>query len=195
VSLRISDGRRVARRGQRLRWRVELRHVGGGDAEGLVARVDLPRAIARVRAPGSSLRGRRLTYRVARLGPGQRRRFTITATVRRRVRARAVLLAGVLAARDDADPRDNRARDRTVLGRRRARSRSRSRAASIAALAGTERARVTPAARNRAAADHRLARRNGSLRRTRGPRLSARTTRAVRSAYGYVCRLLSAERL
>ena len=184
VALRISDGRRTARRGQTLRWRVEVRHRAGEEARNLFTRIDLPRSVTRVRTRGATLRGRRLTYRLGRLAPGKRRTYTITATVKRRTKARAVLLIGALLTGDDANPRDNRARDRNPLLRRPRRSR----AASIAALAGTERAAVTPAERRRAEADHRLARRNASLTSRNGPRLSPSTVRVVRSAFGYVCR-------
>jgi hypothetical protein len=138
-----------------------------------------------VRAPGASLRNRRLVYRIGRLGPRQTKTFTLTVNVKRRPRAVAVLLRAALFARDDVNPRDNVARDRARLSRRRARSR----AASIASLAGTERVVVSPAARRRAEADHRLARRNRALSSSDQGAVDARALSAASSAFGFACRL------
>ena len=187
VAVSLTDGRRVTRAGLRHRYRLTVRHVGGAVADDVVARVDLPRVVRGVRAPGASLRGRRLTYRIGDLAVGASRTFTLGVSVRRTPRARAVLLRAALLARDDVNPRDNVASDRDPLRRR---GRARPRAASIASLAGLERASgVTQAERDRAAADHRLAQRNRGLATTGQGAIAVETKRVVRSAFGYACRL------
>lgn len=189
VALTVANGVRSARRGQKLRWRLRVRHLAGPAARGVVVRVDVPKVVTR-----SKPAGRRVEFRVGELAPGASKTFTLTATVRRKPRAKAVLLISSVRADEDLNPRDNRAVDRDPIKRRASR---RARAASsssaepgIAALAGDEPSSASPAERRRAAADHALATRNRELITLSGPRVAARRVEAaVRSAYGWVCRL------
>jgi hypothetical protein len=85
--------------------------------------------------------------------------------VPRRSRLRNVLVQAQVTAADDANPRDDRAVDRTRVLRRRAR-------------------RLT-----RAEADQRLARNLQYMRTVEAPTIGVRRGIARRSSYGWVCRV------
>jgi hypothetical protein len=171
VRLTMSDGRRRVRAGQRLTYRVTATNTGRDFARDVMLRIDVPRAVTLIRRPaGARSRGRRLEVPLGTLAAGAQRGVTFTARVRRRPRPKAVLVRAALLAAQDADPADSRGSDRTVVARRRAPG-------------------ARPRALTRAEADHRLALANAQMRPVRGPRLAARVATAVRSAYGWLCRL------
>jgi hypothetical protein len=157
VAVRVGDGRRWVRRGGRSRYRVTVRHLAGPAARDVRVAVRLPRGLLR--------RGRtRVVRRLAVLRPGASRTWRIRVRVPRRTRRRALVVTARVTLADDANPRDDRAADRTLVRRR-------------------------PLAR--AAADRLLARDLAALPAVRAPRVPgrARPIPYRRSAYGWVCRL------
>jgi hypothetical protein len=160
VALRITDGRRRVRRGGRLRYRLTVKHIAGPAARDLRVTVRVPRGMLR-------RRGTRLVRRLPSLGPGQARTWRFTGLVRRKARRslRNVIVSARVTAAEDANPRDNRAADRTRVVRRRARPLS------------------------RAAADQRLARNLRLMKTVRAPAIGARRGVARPSSYGWVCRV------
>ena len=166
VALRVTDGRRRARRGGRSRYRVRVKHIAGPAARDLRVTIRVPRGMLR-------RRGTRLVRRLASLGPGQTRTWRFTGKIPKRKRLRTLLVQAVVTAADDANPRDNRAVDRTRIARR-----------------GARRARRL----SRAEADLRLARNLRFMRTVRAPAIAARGGAARRSSYGWVCRVPAAAR-
>ncbi len=163
VSLRVTDNRRSVRRIQRAQYRVTVKHLAGPAARSLRVVIDVPRGLLR-------RRGTRLVRRLPALAPGASRTWSFKTRVPRRSRLRTVLVRARVTLADDANPRDNRAVDRTRVTRRRATRRRMS----------------------RAAADHRLAMNLALLPTVRAPRTSSGRARQLpeqRSAYGWVCRL------
>jgi hypothetical protein len=182
VAVRISDRRTRVRAGARVTYRVVVRSTTAAAVRGVRVVVDLSRALLPARTRGATRRGRRLTVRVGKLGPRASRTLAFRARVRRGPRT-ALVRAAVTAA-EDANPRDDRAADRNrITVRRRSRPR--------AALAGAGYARATQAQRDRAAHDHALARRNARLSSVASPEVDPQLLRAVRSAYGWACRLVA----
>jgi hypothetical protein len=113
-------------------------------------------------------RGTRLVRRLKTLGPGASRTWRFTGKLPSRWRRRTVLVQARLTLADDANPRDNRAVDRTLVRRRGARKLS------------------------RAASDHLLAQNLALLPTVRAPRSRSGRAQQIpsqRSAYGWVCRL------
>jgi hypothetical protein len=160
VRLTVSDGRARVKRGGRSRYRVMVKHVAGVAARDLRVEILVPRGLLK-------RRGVRLVRRLASLAPGASRTWRFTTKVPRRSKLRTVLVQARLTLADDANPRDNRAVDRTTVRRRRARKLS------------------------RAASDHLLAQNLALLPTVRAPRSSGRAKQipTQRSAYGWVCRV------
>jgi hypothetical protein len=102
--------------------------------------------------------------RLPSLAPGASRTWRFTTKVPRRSRLRTVLVQVRVTSAEDANPRDDRAVDRTRVARRRL---------------------------SRAASDQRLARNLALLPTVRAPRTAGRARQipAQRSAYGWVCRV------
>lgn len=164
VELRVTDGRRSVVRGvYRSHYRVRVRHVAGPAARNLRVVITVPRGL---RVLGRA----RLVKRLATLAPGASKTWRFNARVPRRSKLKVVLVRARVTLADDANPRDNRAIDRTRVIRRRGARRPMS----------------------RAAADHRLARNLALLPTVRAPRSSSGRAKQLpeqRSAYGFVCRL------
>ena len=161
VALTISDRRQRARRGTRLRYRVTLRHVAGATARDIEVLLVLPRGLKR--------RGRtRVFRRLAELRPRASRTWLVKARVSRRSKRRTLLAQARVTLADDANPRDNRAVDRTLVVRRAARARM-----------------------SRAERDHLLAQNMALLPTVRAPKGSgsARQIPQQRTGYGWVCRI------
>ena len=160
VALAVSDGRTRARRGARLSYRVTLRHLAGPAARDLEVLLRFPRGLMK--------RGRtRVFRRLAELPQGATKTWVVRVRVPKRARRAArlgeILLQARVTLADDANPRDNRAVDRTTVGRRRM---------------------------GRAASDHLLAQNLALLPTVRAPRRGrARAIPTQRSAYGWVCRI------
>ncbi len=111
VAVSVSDQLRRVRRGVRVRYRVRVSHRAGPAARNVRVVVRVPRGMLK--------RGRtRVIRRVAVLQPRTSRTWRFSARVPRRTRARALLAAARMTLSDDANPRDNRAVDRTLVRRR-----------------------------------------------------------------------------
>ncbi|HEX2084501.1 MAG TPA: hypothetical protein VHF89_02375, partial [Solirubrobacteraceae bacterium] len=160
VALRVTDGRSSVRRTAHYRYRVTVRHLAGPAARRLRVVIAVPRGLLR-------RRGTRLVRRLPSLAPRASRTWRFTARVPRRSRRRIVLVQAQLYAADDANPRDDRAVDRTRVTRRRARRLS------------------------RAEREHLMAQDLALLPTVRAPRSRGRARQipARRSAYGWVCRV------
>ncbi len=74
--------RRLARRGQRVRYRVRVRNVSRTIARDVRICDALPRALRAIRAPGARVTGRRRCWTIGELAPGHRRTVSYTARVR-----------------------------------------------------------------------------------------------------------------
>ncbi len=161
VALTVSDRRVRTRRGTRLRYAVTVRHTAGPAARDLEVLLRFPRGLMK--------RGKtRVFRRLPQLAPGASRTWRVTVRLPRRSKLRNVFVQARLTLADDANPRDNRAVDRTAVTRRRAR------------------------AMTRAEHDRLLAENLALLPDVRAPRGSggrAQQIPARRSAYGWVCRV------
>ena len=95
------------RKGQKVKYTVDVRNGGRATANGIAVTVDLPKGVARIRGGRSAARGRQVRFRIAQLAPKAVKRMKILVKVSRRFRGRRVEISAAATTDGDADPRNN----------------------------------------------------------------------------------------
>ena len=125
VALTIRDGRARVRPGDRARYRLRVRNRSLVTARDVTVRVRWSRAAKRIAGRRSAV------FRIRSLAPGARRDLRLVLRARRSAPARRLTVVARLAAAGDANPRNDRARDRNRVGAPRA-SRAQSASSALA---------------------------------------------------------------
>jgi uncharacterized repeat protein (TIGR01451 family) len=168
LAVSITDGRRRALPGQRLRFALRVRNRSRVAARNVAVTARLPAGLSRL-AGRRVLRSRTVSFRLGTLGARRVRTLRFAARVRARPGTRPLLTTARLRARGDISPLDDFATDRTLLGRgRRAAARSAERGAS----------------------DHALALAVARMRTVTGPRAPVPTLTEASERFGALCRVL-----
>jgi uncharacterized repeat protein (TIGR01451 family) len=107
IRLKIGDRRRSVRRGQKVKYTVDVRNGGRAPASGIAVTVDLPTGVARVRGGRKAARGRQVRFTIGQLAPGASKRLKVLTRISRRFRGSRVEISAAATANGDADPRDN----------------------------------------------------------------------------------------
>ena len=107
LRLKIGDRRRSVRKGQTVKYTVDVRNGGRATANGIAVTVDLPRGVSRVRGGRSAARGRQARFTLGSLAPKATKRFKLVTKISRRFRGRTVEISAAATTDGDADPRNN----------------------------------------------------------------------------------------
>jgi len=95
------------RKGQKVRYTVDVRNGGRAPAKGIAVTVDLPSGVSRVRGGRRAARGRQVRFTLGELASKQTKRFRFVAKISRRFRGRSVQVSAAATTDGDADPRNN----------------------------------------------------------------------------------------
>jgi uncharacterized repeat protein (TIGR01451 family) len=139
IRVKIGDRRRVVRRGQRVKYTVDVRNGGRATANGIAVTVDLPKGVSRIRGGRSAARGRQVRFTIPALAPKGVKRVKILTKVSRRFRGRSVAISAAATTDGDADPRNN-----FYVDRNRVKSAKKSRSSSKSAPTLADRTSQTP---------------------------------------------------
>ena len=107
LRLKIGDRRRAVRKGQKVKYTVDVRNGGRATANGIAVTVDLPRGVSRVRGGRRAARGRQVRFTLSQLAPKATKRFKLVTKISRRFRGRTVEISAAATTNGDADPRNN----------------------------------------------------------------------------------------
>jgi uncharacterized repeat protein (TIGR01451 family) len=107
LRLKVGDRRRAVRKGQKVKYTVDVRNGGRATAKGIAVTVDLPRGVARLRGGKSAARGRQVRFTIRSLAPKASKRVKILTKISRRFRGDTVAISAAATTDGDADPRNN----------------------------------------------------------------------------------------
>jgi uncharacterized repeat protein (TIGR01451 family) len=107
LRLKVGDRRRAVRKGQKVKYTVDVRNGGRATANGIAVTVDLPSGVSRVRGGKRAARGRQIRYTVPQLAPKASRKLKFVARISPRFRGRSVQISAAATTEGDADPRNN----------------------------------------------------------------------------------------
>ena len=107
IRLKVGDRRRTVRKGQKVKYTVDVRNGGRAPAKGIAVTVDLPKGVSRVRGGHKSARGRQVRFTIKELAPRATKRVRLLTKISRRFRGRRVEIASAATTNGDADPRNN----------------------------------------------------------------------------------------
>lgn len=139
LSVRVSDGRRRARPGETLRYRIRVRNRSNTTARNVRLRVRLPRALRHVRGGRRRRGSRTVTYRLRPIRKGKTRLVRLRTRVRPGTRAVRVVVGARATATFASSPSSARHSNRTFIGAPR-RTRSPSKLAAQTSAMSTVRA-------------------------------------------------------
>ena len=115
LRLKVGDRRRAVRKGQKVKYTVDVRNGGRATANGIAVTVDLPTGVARVRGGKRAARGRQIRFAVPQLAPKATKRMKFVAKISRRFRGRSVQISAAATTDGDSDPRNNFYADRNQV--------------------------------------------------------------------------------
>ncbi len=120
LSVRVSDGRRRARPGATLRYRIRVRNRSNTTARNVRLKVRLPRALRHLRGGRRKRGSRTVTYKLRPILKGKVRQVRLRARVRPGTRAVKVVVIARATATHASSPSAAKGSNRTFVGRARA---------------------------------------------------------------------------
>jgi len=120
LSVRVSDGRRRVRPGERLRYRIRVRNRSKTVARNVRLKVKLPKALAHQRGGRRRRGSRTVTFKLRPIRGGKVRQVRLRARVRARTRAVRVVVTARATATHASSPSSARGSNRTFVSRPRA---------------------------------------------------------------------------
>ena len=165
LRVRVSDGRRRARPGETLRYRIRVRNRSNTTARNVKLKVRLPRALRHLRGGRRKRGSRTVTYRLRPIRKGKSRLVRLRTRVRPGTRAVKVVVTARATATFASSPSSARHSNRTFIGQARA-----------------------------ARSPSRLAARTSAMSTVRAPELGRVAQQAFETVYGLCRRILATER-
>ena len=120
LSVRVSDGRRRARPGETLRYRIRVRNRSNTTARNVKLKVRLPRALRHLRGGRRKRGSRTVTYKLRPIRKGKVRQVRLRARVRPGTRVVKVVVSARATATHASSPSSAKGSNRTFVARARA---------------------------------------------------------------------------